>query len=214
MGTAAAVQTDRRTRKRERTRREIYDAAMELFAHSSYESVTIEMICEAADVGRSTFFLHFPVKAALLGEFSRRLAEDFSAGLEHLKQATAGEILIALISEIGRGIEAQRETMLAMMREFTLTPEAIVHSREKERALPDLIESLVRRGQEEGEFSSRIDPRLATGSILSTASAILCGWVFEDQQIATEEVLRQYLEMIFHGLGGQLPQSPKRRKKT
>src|SRR6266481_2225690 len=114
MGTAAAAfQPDRRTRKRERTRREIYDAAMELFAHRSYESVTIDMICEAADVGRSTFFLHFPVKAALLGEFSRRLAEDFSAGLKHHAGASTGEILIALIREIGRRIEAQRETMLA-----------------------------------------------------------------------------------------------------
>ena len=100
-----------------------------------------------------------------------------------------------------------------MMREFTLSPEAIVHSQQKERALPDLIEAIVRRGQREGEFSSRIHPRLATGSILSTAAAILCGWVFADQQIAPKEVLGQYLEMIFHGLGAQVPQSQRKRRK-
>lgn len=65
-----------------------------------------------------------------------------------VEDASAGEVLIALIREIGRRIEAQRETMLAMMREFFHTPEAIVHSHEKERALPDLIENLVRRGFE------------------------------------------------------------------
>jgi AcrR family transcriptional regulator len=193
----------RRTRKRERTRREIYDAAMELFSKHSYESVTIDAICEAADVGRSTFFLHFPVKAALLVEFSRRISQDFVAAQK--LSASAGETMIALVREIGARIEAQRESMLAMIREFMLTPEAISHSRENDRELSDLIESIVRRGQATGEFSTRIHPRLATGSILLTAASILCGWVFGDEPIGADEVLRQYLEMIFHGLGGQLP---------
>ena len=201
----AALPVGRRERKRERTRREIYDAAMELFARRSYEAVTIDMICEAADVGRSTFFLHFPAKAALLDEFSRRMADDFSADLVNRARVSAGEILVALIQEIGIRIEAQRETILAMIREFTLTPEAIEHSRETERQLPDLIESIVRRGQQSGEFHSEIDPRLATGAILSTAGSILCGWVFGRRRIAPQEVQRQFLEMIFRGLGGRVP---------
>ncbi|HYB90409.1 MAG TPA: TetR/AcrR family transcriptional regulator [Candidatus Binataceae bacterium] len=197
------AQTDRRTRKRERTRQEIYDAAMDLFAKHSYESVTIDMICEAADVGRSTFFLHFPAKAGLLIEFSRRLADDFSAAQK--KNASAGETLIALVREISARIEAQHELMLAMFREFILTPEAIKRTREKDRELFELIESILWRGQKAGEFSNRIHPRLATGSILSTAAAILSGLVFGDEPVSMEQILPQYLEMIFHGLGGELP---------
>ena len=71
----------RRDRKKERTRREIYEAAMRLFARSGFGAVTIAEICEAADVGRGTFFLHFPSKAALLYEFNQRVAEDFRASL-------------------------------------------------------------------------------------------------------------------------------------
>jgi len=209
----ADISVDRRTRKKQRTRREIYDAAADLFATNGYESVTIEMICRAADVGRSTFFLHFPAKAALLSEFSRRLAEDFAAGLEHNPPAGAGEALIALVREIATRIDAQRQSMLAMIREFILTPEAIEHSREKERALPDLIEKIVRQGQKTGEFSSAIHPRLATGAILSTAASILCGWVFEGEEVAPEEVLRQYLEVIFHGLSGKVPPAERNRRR-
>jgi AcrR family transcriptional regulator len=40
----------RRDRKRERTRGEIYSAAMNLFLRRSFEAVTIEEICDAADV--------------------------------------------------------------------------------------------------------------------------------------------------------------------
>lgn len=209
----AEVAPDRRMRKKQRTRREIYDAAIELFARHGYEPVTIEMICDAADVGRSTFFLHFPAKAALLDEFSRRLAEDFAAGLEHAPHATAGEALVALVREIGGRIEAQRQSMLAMIREFMLTPAAIEHSSKQEGSLFDLFEKIVRRGQETGEFSSRVHPRLATATILSTAASILCGLVFQERDIEPEEVLRQYLEMIFSGLGASAPRiGPKRRR--
>ena len=209
----ATASGDRRTRKKERTRRDIYDAAMELFARNGYEAVTIEMICEAADVGRSTFFLHFPAKAALLGEFSRRLAEDFAANLDNRHRASAGEELVALIREIGGRIEAQRESMLAMIREFLLTPEAIEHSRRQERALPDLFEEIVRRGQRSGEFNKRVSARLATGTIMSVASSILCGWVFGDEPVKPEEIMRQYLEMVFHGLAAELPERRQAKEK-
>ena len=212
MAEAALLQSSRRVRKKERTRGEIYDAAMNLFARHGYESVTVEMICEAADVARSTFFIHYPAKAALIGEFSRRLSHDFVIGLEHAGRTSAAEELVALVQEIGRRIEAQRQSMLAMIREFILTPAAIEHTRDRERALPDLIEGIVRRGQRSGEFSSRIHPRLATAAILSIASSILSGWVFEDRDIAPGEILRQYLETIFQGLGGKIPRPQTNRK--
>ena len=197
--------TDRRTRKKQRTRREIYDAAMVLFAKHGYEPVTIDMICNAADVGRSTFFLHFPAKAALVSEFSRRLAEDFAAELEDNPPSSAVEALVGLIRKMGQRFQAHQSYMLAMFREFIMTPAAIVHSRVEERALPDLFEKIIERGQRSGEFSNRIHPRLATEAILSTAGAILYGWVFGDAPIDPSEIEAQYLEMIFHGLRTDIP---------
>ena len=52
---------------------------MELFAVRGFEAVTIEAICEAADVARATFFLHFPTKASLLHEWNCQVAAEFSA---------------------------------------------------------------------------------------------------------------------------------------
>lgn len=50
---------------------------MELFAKQGYQATTVPEIAEAAGVSRATFFLHFPTKAALLGELSREIAELF-----------------------------------------------------------------------------------------------------------------------------------------
>jgi AcrR family transcriptional regulator len=54
--------TDRRTRKRQATRQSISDSATRLFLERGFDSVTIDDIAAAADVGRMTVFNHFPRK--------------------------------------------------------------------------------------------------------------------------------------------------------
>src|ERR1700761_3599613 len=53
---------DRRTRKRLATRQSISDTATRLFLDRGFDSVTIDEIAAAADVGRMTVFNHFPRK--------------------------------------------------------------------------------------------------------------------------------------------------------
>ncbi|HEY3141980.1 MAG TPA: helix-turn-helix domain-containing protein, partial [Acidimicrobiales bacterium] len=71
-----------RARKKRRTRDRIYEAALELFATRAYGEVTVEAICEQAEVGRATFFRFFGSKAGLLGEFGRRMAEQIVQRLD------------------------------------------------------------------------------------------------------------------------------------
>ena len=49
-----------------RTRATLHQALMSLTLDKGYEAVTVGDICEAANVGRSTFYAHFPNKDALL----------------------------------------------------------------------------------------------------------------------------------------------------
>ncbi len=57
------TRTDRRVR---RTRQALISALLALMANKSYEDITVQEIIDRADVGRSTFYTHFPVKDALL----------------------------------------------------------------------------------------------------------------------------------------------------
>jgi hypothetical protein len=69
----AGTALSRRDRKKERTRGEIYDAAMRLFASRSFTDVTIAEICDAADVGRGTFFQH--ASPCIIAIFARSAME-------------------------------------------------------------------------------------------------------------------------------------------
>jgi len=55
--------TDRRV---QRTRRLLHKALMSLILEKKYESITVQEILDRADVGRSTFYMHFQDKDELL----------------------------------------------------------------------------------------------------------------------------------------------------
>ena len=188
----------RRDRKKLRTRREIYDAAMRLFAQFGFGTVTIADICKEADVGRGTFFLHFPNKAALLSEFNQRVAEEFRAALVE-PRASAREELSALVERMSVELVAQAEIMTAMLAEFFASPEALAAA-SNDALLPRLVTEIIRRGQDRGELSHRIDARLAAASFLATAGAIVSGRVFRAAELSPQEINRQFLQLVFSGL--------------
>ena len=188
----------RRDRKKQRTRRDIYEAAMRLFAKSGFGTVTIADICKEADVGRGTFFLHFASKVALLHEFNQRVAEEFRAGLTE-PRASAREELRALVERMSVELVAEAEIMTAMLAEFFASPEALAPA-SAHHVLPVLVTEIIRRGQERGEFSRLIDPRLAAASFLATAGAIVSGRVFRAGELSPEEINRQFLQLTFFGM--------------
>lgn len=192
----------RRDRKKQRTRREIYDAAMRLFARQGFAAVTIADICEQADVGRGTFFLHFPTKAALLYEFNQRVAEDFRATLRE-PRGSARDELRALVERMAVELGSQAEIMSAMVADFFASPEALALAPGLDNALPELVTGIIRRGQVLGEFNREIDARLAAASFFATAGAILSGKVFGPDEVSPEDVSRQFLQIVFSGLAAE-----------
>jgi len=187
-------------RKKERTRREIYEAAIALFARRGFEAATIADICEAADVARGTFFLHFPSKAALLYEFNQRVAEDFRETLAEPRGAARDE-LCAFVERMSEELIAHGEIMGAMVAEFYTSPEALAAAPERGAAIVELVTEIIERGQSRGEFSSRIDARLAAASFFATAGAFVSGYVARVCDLAPAELNRQFLELTFGGLG-------------
>jgi AcrR family transcriptional regulator len=59
----------RRDRRRTETRERLYDASIRLLSEHDFDTVTVEMITEAAEVGKGTFFNYFSNKEAVVGYY-------------------------------------------------------------------------------------------------------------------------------------------------
>ena len=91
--------TDRRVR---RTRKALQDALLSLILEKGYDSLTVEEIAERADVGRTTFYLHYQDKDDLLleltGDFAETMRGEFLARLDENEVCVRD--LVALLFEL------------------------------------------------------------------------------------------------------------------
>ena len=70
-------------RRVERTRESLQKALMELIAERGYDSITIQEIVDRADLGRTTFYLHYNSKDELFMSCHEAIISEFHLGLLH-----------------------------------------------------------------------------------------------------------------------------------
>ncbi len=79
---------DRRVR---RTRRALREALSDLMEEKSYDQVTIEELTERADIGRTTFYLHYGAKQDLLLEQFGEMIDQLVAQLSQIPLTSWGQ---------------------------------------------------------------------------------------------------------------------------
>lgn len=196
---SSAPSRSRRERKKERTRVEIYTAAMTLFLKRGFDAVTIDEICRAADVARATFFLHFPAKEALLAEYGQRANQELAAALRATRGSATATIRMTF-TMLAERAERHPELVRMLVREIVTRPPALSQQDEQARDLVELLAAVIRRGQASGEFRKRLEPRVAALAAAASFFAVIYAWARSDREIALNPVLNETLDVILHGL--------------
>jgi AcrR family transcriptional regulator len=146
---------DRRVR---RTRAALKDALVDLIVERGWDGFTVQDLCERADVGRSTFYLHFADKEEVLAGGFADLGRELRAQLA--RSGAAGPLAFS------RGLLDHAQAHLRVFRALAGRRAAhLVQGR-----LRALVLELVRED---------LAARLPAGPRLEAASAFLAGALFE-----------------------------------
>ncbi|MFC9237618.1 TetR/AcrR family transcriptional regulator [Streptomyces decoyicus] len=160
------------TRRSERSRRAIFDAALALVGEVGYEKLTIEGIASRAGVGKQTIYRWWPSKAAvLLDAFTVDVDEDYAAGLpdtgdlaadlKFVLRATADEFNDPAFQAPYRALAVAGANDAELSRTFV--------ARLLEPGIRVYVDRL-RAAQEAGEVAEDVDVRIAAEMVLSPFS--------------------------------------------
>lgn len=156
--TAPLVRPERLPNRRERRSAEIrerlFRAAITLFSEKGFTETTVEDITEAADVGKGTFFNHFPSKDHLLISFSdMQLSklQDAVSGMRESNEpmpAFLRKLSVRMTEEPARAPDVVRAILLANLSSSSVRNTM----REKHARALELMSQLMEIGQKRGEF--------------------------------------------------------------
>jgi len=197
----------RRERKKEETRRRIFETAIALFRDQGFEQTTVDEITEKADVGRGTFFNYFPRKESVLAYLSEErvaLAEENAAVLLE-DRASANDKLLDIYSFAASAYLKDRELSRYVFNEWM--QRAFQPTQEAGQRWHKLVVAAIEQGQAAGDLRADVQPvvmeSLLSSVYISTLYYWLCCPVGSEMPLDFPllDELRLRLTLVIEGLG-------------
>ncbi len=165
-----------RERKKERTRREIAEAARRLFGERGFDAVTVAEVAAAAEVSEATVFNYFPTKEDL---FYSGLEAFEEALLDAVRDRPPGESALAAFGRFitePRGLLASpdpeaAERQAAMTRVIEESPALLAREQWILAGFTDSLAELLREETDAGP--DEVEPWVAANAMIGVHRALL-----------------------------------------
>ncbi len=167
-------------RRDRQTRKEIYEAAMSLFAKRGLTQTTVAQIADTAGVSRRTIYRHFPAKEEIAGELPRQWLERFNkvVGTQQPSE-TSKQICRRGVLEVARLIESDRDRVMTAYRVLsTMTDLARQHASSNRQWLETYC-ALLGQDDAPGDTSAALRTAAVAGVLMSGTDAALLMWIHD-----------------------------------
>jgi AcrR family transcriptional regulator len=194
-----------RERKKRRSREHVSRIAITLFAERGLQSVTVDEICDRADVARRSFFRYFASKedAVFPNDRERRAVFRDALAEEGEGETLSGAARRAVQALLDHDLREDRETARLRAELLAKEPALVGHlALLTSQWAAELTEVAARRlGTAEQD---RADARLAVGALLGTLSAAGELWLANRLRGDPRVLADRALEIVERGLARTL----------
>jgi len=189
--------------KKRRTKRQILDAAIELFQEQGFDDTTVDEIAARAVVSRGTFFNYFPSKEDVVKEIAVQEIE----GLQHMAAVELVDLPSAVekIRRLMRRLVADTLPYLRVTRHVLLG--ALLYPSDATAfniQLGDILQPLVRAAQAQQEIRPDLPPADIAHAIIGAYLALLFERIVSEQSSlpGDDPALENMVCMLFEGIAG------------
>jgi len=186
---AGRAEPGRREKRKLEIRERIEQAAYDLFKDQGIDDVSIEQICEAADVARRTFYGHYPNKAALLQALSAsRVWFTADNMMQRVMSKPSGTIarVDAMLDYMEENLANYSDVDRALILNVPGNLDSDNHLRQVSDSLRDYLAGIFQEGQVAGDTTTAFSPELLADMVMGTANTIVVNWAINpDETVAT-----------------------------
>jgi AcrR family transcriptional regulator len=176
----------------------ILEATERLLAGGAgFTELGVQRIAREAGVARSTFYLHFSDKTALLLRLTGPLAGGAFEVVENAPPTSGRDAMLAAFLEVIAYYRARRHLLAAVLEVIAYDPAARAFWDEQLNRFVEMGERWLRAEQEAGRTSPTLDPATASrifvwGGFQALAAQVLTGPEEQDAVVVREIVLLQW----------------------
>ena len=183
-------------------RREIVDAASQIFRDKGYSATSIQDVAQAVDILKGSLYYYIDSKDDLLFEVIQDVHRNGLANLEEAKKVS-GNALEKIHSFVA-GHASFNADNLAQMTVFFQDFKSLSEERRQviveERDLYDKhLRALIVAGQEEGSVLASVDPKIAAFWILGGMNWMY-QWYRPDGSQSLEEITQAFAELAVNSV--------------
>ena len=179
---------DRRIGK---TRNAIFTALNELLREKRFEKITVQEIIDRADVGRATFYAHFPTKDDVLIGYVEAFFESFNGQLnEHIGQDGASEMLP--VAALFIHVKDNKKTISGM---FESESGVVLINKFKEYwfdKLKPIIEAHYLKEQ-----PPKVPTDMLTNHVINTFFGLITFWLQNGMEHSPEQMEQYFYELVY-----------------
>lgn len=198
-----------RDRKRLNTQSKLYDCAVELIIQKGYDQVSVDEICQRADVGRATFFRYFGSKSGLMIEFDRRVVAVIEERTSRANMTIEAQ-LDAVQSAIASAWLDAHPNLRALGLDY-LSSTAISELHVVAAGITGMAQSIFQRGMDSGQLKSAIPAELLASLYVTSIRIGIYRSLGRGQRTRIPNATRLVLDLFLNGLTQtSAPRGPRR----
>ncbi len=187
----------------ETRRRQIENAASELFRERGYPATSVRDIARALDIQGASLYAHVASKEEMLWSIVDRAADRFDAEIAPIAEEAglAPQVrLQRMVRAHVRVVTTDQGSAIVFLDEWRyLSPERRSSIAERRDAYEACFRAVIAAGIATGDFKAA-DPTVAAAFALSALNGI-SAWYRPDGRLSADQVAEVYADLILHALG-------------